>query len=109
MLGEFESVLDESDRTPCLNRRAEVWGLLSDWLKAGAEIPDDPEVDADLTGLQYGYSAKSQIQLEKKEDMKSRGLASPDLGDMLAMTFGVTVLPKPKLSMPREVLPWRWG
>jgi len=40
---------------------------------------------------QYGYSNKSQIQLEKKEDMKSRGLASPDLGDTLAMTFHVNV------------------
>lgn len=49
-------------------------------LKAGAQIPDDPELEVDLTGPQYGYSNKSQIQLEKKEDMKARGLASPDLG-----------------------------
>jgi hypothetical protein len=62
---------------------------MSDWLTAGAEIPDDPELDTDLTNLQYGYSSKSQIQLEKKEDLKARGLASPDLGDMLAMTFAV--------------------
>lgn len=58
---------------------------------AGAEIPDDPELEADLTGPEYGFSAKQQIQLEKKEDMKKRGLASPDCGDMLAMTFGVKV------------------
>jgi hypothetical protein len=25
--------------------------------------------------------------LEKKEDMKKRGLSSPDCGDMIAMTF----------------------
>ena len=36
-----------------------------------------------------GYSSKSQIQLEKKDDMKRRGLASPDLRDTLAMTFAV--------------------
>jgi hypothetical protein len=73
------------------NRRAEVWGLMGEWLTAGAEIPDDPELEVDLTGPQYGFSSKQQIQLERKEDMKSRGLASPDLGDCLAMTFSVQV------------------
>ena len=58
-------------------------------LKAGAEIPDDPELEIDLTCPQYGYSSKSQIQPEKKDDMKHRGLGSPDLGDTLAMTFAV--------------------
>jgi hypothetical protein len=29
--------------------------------------------------------------LERKEDMKRRGLASPDLGDCLAMTFAVDI------------------
>ena len=59
-----------------------------------ASIPDDPELDSDLTGPEYFHSAKNQIQLERKEDMKSRGLASPDSGDALAMTFGVTPLPQ---------------
>ena len=90
------------------NCRAEVWGLMSDWLTAGADIPDDPEIDADLTRVQYGYSAKSQIQLEKKEDMKARGMASPDLGDMLAMTFSVTVAPPKPIYVepPRKVGVW---
>ena len=35
------------------------------------------------------HSSTSQSQLEKKDDMKRRGLASPDLGDTLAMTFAV--------------------
>jgi hypothetical protein len=35
----------------------------------------------------------AKVQLERKEDMKARGLASPDLGDCLAMTFAVKVLP----------------
>jgi hypothetical protein len=49
-----------------------------DWLTAGAQIPDDPELEVDLTCPQYGYSSKSQIQLERKEDMKAprNGVAS---------------------------------
>ena len=58
----------------------------------------------DLCGLQYGYSSKQQIQLESKDDLKKRGLASPDLGDCLAMTFSVTVQPKKQYEMDPETL-----
>ena len=33
-------------------------------------------------------------ELQKKEDMKKRGLASPDMADALAMTFAYPVAPK---------------
>jgi hypothetical protein len=72
------------------NKRAEMWGSLRDWL-AGASLPDDPELRADLSGVEYGYNGKGEIQLEKKEDMKKRGLASPDIGDALALTFALPV------------------
>lgn len=50
-------------------------------------MPADAELRADLCGVEYGFNARGEIQLEKKEDMKKRGLASPDLGDALALTF----------------------
>ena len=62
---------------------------MQDWLETTGSIPDDPELEMDLTGPEYFFSAKNQIQLEKKEDMKKRGLASPDCGDMLAMSFAI--------------------
>jgi hypothetical protein len=102
-LHEFHGGAKPDDGDKYYNKRAEVWGLMSDWLKAGAEIPDDPEIEVDLTGPQYGYSSKSQIQLERKEDQKSRGLASPDLGDTLAMTFAVKVAARHKPAMKNLV------
>lgn len=69
-----------------LNRRAEMWARMRHWLKTG-DIPDDTALAADLAGPEYGFDAKGRIQLEKKEDMKRRGLASPDAGDALALTF----------------------
>lgn len=100
-LFEFHGGATPSDPAQYFNKRAEVWGLMRAWLVEGAQIPDDPELGADLTGPEYGFSAKQQIQLEKKENMKERGLASPDCGDMLAMTFAVTIAPpKPKPSGP---------
>lgn len=69
-----------------LNRRAEMWARMRHWLKTG-DIPDDAALAADLAGPEYGFDAKGRIQLERKEDMKRRGLASPDAGDALALTF----------------------
>lgn len=89
-LEEFHGGGKPFDASMYFNARAEVWGLMRAWLETG-EIPDDAELDSDLTGPQYFFSAKNAIQLERKEDMKKRGLASPDVGDALAMTFSANV------------------
>ena len=95
-LFEFHGGIAANDAAAYFNRSAECWGAMRDWLAAGAEIPDDPELGSQLESRQYGFSNKGQIQLEKKVDMKSRGLESPDIADMLAMTFSVKVAaPKP--------------
>ncbi len=75
------------------NKRAEMWGNMRDWLEGGA-IPEDRELMDDLIGVEYGFTPSNKIQLEKKEDMKKRGLASPDHADALALTFAYPVAPK---------------
>ena len=80
------------------NRRAEIWGLMKDWLAGGA-IPCDDALLTDLTGVEYAFNAADQIQLERKESMKARGLSSPDAADALACTFAVPTM----LSMPEGV------
>lgn len=72
------------------NKRAEMWAAMRNWLPQAA-LPDDPELEADLTGVEYGYDQDNAIQLEKKSDMKKRGLASPDCADALALTFAEPV------------------
>lgn len=77
------------------NKRAEMWGSMREWLKGGA-IPNDPELVADLTGVEFGYTllkGRDAVILEKKADMKKRGLASPDMADALAITFAYPVQP----------------
>ena len=69
------------------NKRAEIWGSMRSWLKSGGAIPLDQELQSQLTNLQYAFNARNEIQLERKEDMKKRGLASPDIADALALTF----------------------
>lgn len=76
------------------NKRAEMWGKMRDWLKGGM-IPDDPDLAAQLTSVEYGYvfrDGQDAILLEKKSDMKKRGLSSPDKADSLAITFAYPVM-----------------
>ena len=75
------------------NLRAQCWGNLRDAMVSGIMLDDDPDIRADLTSVEYGYNTRNQIQLEKKEDMKKRGLSSPDLADALALTFAFPVAP----------------
>lgn len=95
-LVEFHGGYGANDPDKYLNRRAEIWGDTRDWL-SGGQIPDDPEMDTDLTGPDYGYHpTRGCLALETKDEMRSRGVDSPDLGDALAMTFGIKIAVKSK-------------
>jgi phage terminase large subunit len=72
------------------NKRAEMWGLMKDWLRT-ASIPNDRQLKADLTGPMKKPDSSGTIYLEGKKEMKSRGLASPDAADALAVTFAFPV------------------
>jgi hypothetical protein len=72
------------------NKRAEMWGHMKEWCKFGC-LPDDRTLLADLTAVDYGYDATDAIRLERKDDMRKRGLASPNDGDALALTFAYPV------------------
>lgn len=89
------------DGEKCANKRAEIWARTRQWLKTGGCIDDDRDLMADLEGVQYGYNADNEIQLEKKDDMKKRGLSSPDDGDALALTFAMPVVKRRRESADR--------
>ena len=78
-----------------LNRRAEMWWLMNEWLKEGGMIPPDKDLVGDLTSPEYGYSDRTmKVQIEGKDDMRARGLDSPDVGDTLAMSFFIPFGPR---------------
>lgn len=81
-----------SSRTPQMyaNKRAEMWGVMRDWLKS-ATLPRDEQLRVDLVGPKMKFNRSGSILLESKEDMRGRGLASPDAGDALALTFAFPV------------------
>jgi hypothetical protein len=99
LLVEFHGGGSPMDPHAHQNKRVEVWSALKAWLDGG-QLPDEADIETDLTGPDYGYHpTKGYLQLESKDEMKSRGVDSPDLGDALAMTFAVKVAPpKPKVA-----------
>jgi hypothetical protein len=89
------STMPGSEMIRYANKVAEMWGSMRDWLKTGC-IPDDPALHAQLTNRRYAYitqSGRDVIALEPKEEMKKRGLSSPDRADALALTFAYPVMP----------------
>lgn len=68
------------------NRRAFMWAQMRDWVKAGAVIPNDADLKAEMTALRYKFKG-GKLLIESKEDAKKRGIKSPDKADSLAMTF----------------------
>jgi len=78
------------------NKRSEMWDLMRDWLDSTpCRIPDSDSLHADLMAPGYKYDPNSRLLLEKKEDIKKRGLSSPDEGDALALTFAVSIRKAP--------------
>ncbi len=80
-----------ADESMFFNKRAEMWWKVREWLESGGALPEDHELREELAAPTYTYDAANRIKLEKKEDMKDRGLRSPDIADALALTFAQPV------------------
>jgi hypothetical protein len=81
----------ESPDPKIANLRAYMWSKMRDGLNAGLAIDSLPALETDLTGPGYRHDKQDRLLLESKEDMKKRGLDSPDDGDALALTFAAVV------------------
>ncbi len=66
------------------DQAAAMWGNLKELLPE-LDLPDVPELVSQLTTRKYQVRPNGKIKLERKEDMKKRGLQSPDHGDALAL------------------------
>lgn len=71
-----------------LNLRAELyWGLRERAADGRLVLPPDDLLLRQLGELRYRYDSRGRLKLESKDDMKKRGIASPDRADALALAF----------------------
>lgn len=84
-----------------VNRRAEMWWQVKEWLGSGGSIPNDTALKAELSTPTYWFDAVGKRCLESKDEIKKRlqGGGSPDIADALALTFAYPVAKQ----LPREV------
>lgn len=75
------------------NRRAEMWKRMKDWLtqEEGVQIPDLDVLQSDITAPWVKNDLNNDLVLSSKEEMRAKGIRSPDLGDALALTFAESV------------------
>lgn len=84
------------------NKRAELWGLLRDRFRKTYDhingiaehdvqelisIPNDTRLITQLSQPLGKRSSNGKLLIESKEDMKKRGIESPDFADSLALTM----------------------
>ena len=74
------------------NLKAEMWDKLAQWLREDEPVlPDRKDLKDDLITPGYDYDSSGRLKIESKDEIKSRGLASTDLADALALTFAQPV------------------
>lgn len=75
------------------NRRAEMWSLSRDWLEdeGGADLPDLNSIQSDACAPGFHYDTAQRLLLTSKEQMRAKGIRSPDEWDAIALTFAEPV------------------
>lgn len=72
------------------NKRAECWGEGRKWLISPNDppsLPDDDGLAIEMTCIRKTPNRSGRLQLEDKDDLKSRGYDSPNMADAWALTF----------------------
>jgi hypothetical protein len=97
---------DADDPERFLNKRAEIWWRMSDWIKSQPScLPVDTVLASELPSPKFFFQAtgkRTKFVLESKKDMKKRGVSSPNRADALALTFTSPVAPRSHQQLAEE-------
>lgn len=98
-----------------VNRRAEVFWTLRELLRGG-ELdldPDDRELARQLGALRWSLNSRGRIRIESKDDMRARGVASPDRADAVAMSVATSdwrpAAPVDEVAQARRAIDRAWA
>lgn len=79
---------DEDNIIKFYNRRAEAhWSLRTRFEQGTISLPNDLELISEASSIKYKISGEKKIQIESKEEMKRRGMKSPNKLDATVMAF----------------------
>ena len=64
-----------------------LWGNVRELMRKDAiKLQNDNELIAQFSSRKYKLTSRGRMQLESKDDMKKRGLSSPDRADATALS-----------------------
>lgn len=74
--------------TKAMRLRDELWGHAAAWFRTRlVQMPDDPETIEELVTVRVAYTSAGKMKVESKDELRSRGVGSPDGGDAVCLTF----------------------
>lgn len=82
----------KADDPRYLNKRAETWFRMAEWVKRGGCLVRDPQLIRELTVPTYWFQ-NGKFQLEPKDLIKEKLGQSPDRADALCLTFAWVEMP----------------
>lgn len=83
-----------ADKTRFGNYKAEMWSRMRNWIRDRAALEYNKELFDDLTAVNYSFDKRDRMVIETKDDLRERGVPSPDLADALALTFALQLAPQ---------------
>jgi len=65
-----------------------MWNTLKKVLEQGrTKLPDSDSLQADLVSCGYHFNSEGKLLLERKQDMRKRGVPSSDEADAVVLCF----------------------
>lgn len=74
-----------------LNKRVEMWWTMKEAIENVVELPKNSRLKEELSCIEYDYTDKGRIRLDRKTDIMDKYGFSPDLADALAYTYAYPV------------------
>lgn len=93
---------EAEDKERYVNKRAEAYWRLRQWLRIGADLVNDDRWKQLLT-IKYRRELSGKLKIMGKREMQKLGIKSPDAADALMLTFITEITPYGKgLVVPQE-------
>ena len=71
-----------------MNLRSELWFKLKAFLEnRDCKLPNDQKLISEMVSVKYSFSSNGKAKAESKDEMRKRGLASPDRADALCLVM----------------------
>jgi hypothetical protein len=89
---------EKPGRQDCVNKRAEMYVEVRDWLKEGGAIPNEQQLYDEMIAVETVPTLDGKYKLPPKDVMKEVLGRSPNDMDALALTFALPVTPKMRVD-----------